>query len=67
MREVRQDVGEAGDVLRGADEEELTRIDTATRVMGPAPGIWVAVRPSVPANHLANPRDRSKSSAPPGR
>ena len=25
MREVRQDVGEAGDVLRGADEEELTR------------------------------------------
>ena len=51
MREVRQDVGEAGDVLRGADEEELTRIDTATRVMGPAPGIWVAVRPSLPANH----------------
>ena len=50
MREVRQDVGEAGDVLRGADEEELTHIDTATRVMGPAPGIWVAVRPSVPAN-----------------
>ena len=64
MREVRQDVGEAGDVLRGADEEELTRIDTATRVMGPAPGIWVAVRPSV---ILANPRDRSKNSAPPGR
>ena len=51
VREVREDVGEAGDVLRGADEEELTHIDTATRVMGPAPGIWVAVRPSVPANH----------------